>query len=238
MPCENYREALIEAAAGGGVLTGEARAHVKACASCQTAFSQEQKLFAAIDTGLRTTANSVAPASLVPRVRAQLRDQPVPRRFWVPAFAGIGIAAALVVALVLARKPARNGVEANLQAISAARNVLPAVNQPATPAGAPFEALRTARKHTRVGAVKTAPAVAAVGVEEEVLIPAGEKHAVDVLLVRLQQGDLPADALPVEGREKPSKILEVSPVDISPIEIHPLPDVESKSAAPDEKTRR
>lgn len=162
----------------------------------------------------------------------------MPRRFWVPAFAGIGIAAALVVALVLARKPARNGVEANLQAISAARNVLPAVNQPATPAGAPFEALRTARKHTRVGAVKTAPAVAAVGVEEEVLIPAGEKHAVDVLLVRLQQGDLPADALPVEGREKPSKILEVSPVDISPIEIHPLPDVESKSAAPDEKTRR
>src|SRR5277367_1821229 len=74
MPCENYREALTEAAAADAVPSGELRSHLDACASCRTAFTEEQQLFAAIDTGLRASANSDVPATFLPRVRANLEN--------------------------------------------------------------------------------------------------------------------------------------------------------------------
>ena len=80
MPCENYREALTEAAAADAVPSGELRSHLDACASCRVAFTEEQQLFAAIDTGVRASANAEVPASLLPRVRVQLNEQSVPER--------------------------------------------------------------------------------------------------------------------------------------------------------------
>ncbi|MGB2622555.1 MAG: hypothetical protein WA857_14365 [Candidatus Acidiferrum sp.] len=239
MPCENYREALIEAAAVDSAPSRELRSHLDACASCRAAFSEEQQLFAAIDTGLRATANGEVPASLFPRVRAQLIERPASRRSWIPAFAGVGIAAALVVALVLAHRPARNGSVANPQAVPQAQNAPPVRNQPVTSAAVrvPAEIARTARKRARVAAAKTAPARDAEGVEAEVLIPAGQKHAMDVLLARLQKGEMRGDALLAEKPKEPLKTLEVSPLDISPIEIKQLPEVETNSATPEEKTR-
>jgi anti-sigma factor RsiW len=238
MPCENYREALIDAAAAKSEPTRELRSHLDACGSCRAAFAEEQQLFAAIDTGLRVAANAEVPASLLPRVRDQLIERPASSHSWIPAFAGVGIAAALVVALVLARNPARDGAEQNPQAISTAHNVLPTVNQPAIPGGAPLETGHTARKHARVWAVKTAPAGHAASLEAEVLIPAGQKHAIDVLLNRMQEGDLQADVLPADRPEKPLRTLEVSPLEISPIEIKPLPEVSMQTVSPEDKTKR
>ena len=238
MPCENYREALIEAAAADIAVSRELRSHLDACAPCRAAFAEEQQLFAAIDQGLRVTANADVSASLFPRVRAQLSERPVSRRAWTPAFAGIGIAAALVVLFSVARKPARNGVDANPQTISATHNLPSAVNQPGPPTIAPPEIARTSRKHARIGIVKIAPAAVAASTEAEVLIPSGQKQAVDALLTTLQQGGLRTDGLVRESAEKPLETLEVSPLDISPIDIKPLPDVETKSTAPDEKTGR
>lgn len=238
MPCENYREALIDAATAGSAPSRELRSHLDACASCRAAFTEEQQLFAAIDTGLRATSNAEVPASLLPRVRAQLSEQPFSHRSWIPAFAGAGIAAALVFAFVLARKSARVGLEPNPPTVSAVHDVSPVRNQPITSAAAPLEIARTPRKHAGVGTVNTAPAVDAAGVEAEVLIPEGQKAALDVLIARLRKGEVQGDALLAENPEKPLETLEVSPLDITPIEIKPLPDLGMKSTAPDEKTGR
>ncbi len=238
MPCENYREALIDAATAGSAPSRELRSHLDACASCRAAFTEEQQLFAAIDTGLHATANADVPASLLPRVRANLNERPASRRSWIPAFACVGIAAAVVVALVLARMPARNAFKASRQAIAAAHNVPTALGHSTPTPVVPLKTARTARKHVRGGALNATPVGEASGVEAEVLIPAGQKRALDVLLAQLRQGELQTEVLLAERPEEPLKSLEVSPLDISPIEIKPLPDVSTETASPENKTKR
>jgi len=111
MPCEHYQDALIEAAASGTAPQGELRAHLANCTACRTAFAQEQSLFSSIDTGIRATANAEVPASLLPRVRARVADEPVPIRSWrFPSFVFVG-AAAMVVALLVARTAWHTNIE-------------------------------------------------------------------------------------------------------------------------------
>jgi anti-sigma factor RsiW len=103
MPCEHYKDALIEAAATGAGPQGELRAHLAACTSCRAAFEQEQSLFTAIDSGLHATANDEAPPSFLPRVRAGLDEvavAPPPRWLQPLVFASAGVALAFVVFLI------------------------------------------------------------------------------------------------------------------------------------------
>ena len=99
MPCEHYKDALIEAAATGAGPQGELRAHLAACAPCRAAFEQEQSLFTAIDSGLRTSANDEVPPSLLPRVRAALDEVATSRRGWTANWLALGAVAALVVVI-------------------------------------------------------------------------------------------------------------------------------------------
>ncbi len=111
MPCENYKDALTEAAASGAdpanALASNAkiaalRAHFESCASCRTAFAEEQALFISIDAGLHATANAEVPASLLPRVRAALGEAATPRRGWSANWLALGAVAATVVAIFAA----------------------------------------------------------------------------------------------------------------------------------------
>jgi hypothetical protein len=110
MPCEHYQNALIEAAASGVEPQGELRAHLANCATCRTAFSLEQSLFSSMDEGLRAAANPEVPASLLPRVRARLADEPAPIRSWRFRFVVAG-AVAIVVAFLVARTAWHTSVE-------------------------------------------------------------------------------------------------------------------------------
>ena len=103
MPCKHYKDALIEAAAGGAEPQGDLRAHLAGCTDCRAAFEQEQSLFASIDTGLQFTANSEVPASLLPCVRASLDEESLPRRIWVTNWLVLASAAVLAVAFFAAR---------------------------------------------------------------------------------------------------------------------------------------
>jgi hypothetical protein len=103
MPCQHYKEALIESAGSGAEPQGELRVHLDACASCRAVFEQEQTLFASIDAGLHVTANTEVPASLLPRVRARLDEESVPRRSWVTNWIVLAGAAVMVVAFLTAR---------------------------------------------------------------------------------------------------------------------------------------
>jgi hypothetical protein len=99
MPCEHYKDALIEATATGADPQGELRAHLAACDDCRATLEQEQFLFTAIDSGLRTTANAEVPPSLLPRVRAALDEVTTSGRGWTANWLALGAVAALVVVI-------------------------------------------------------------------------------------------------------------------------------------------
>ena len=103
MPCKNYKDALIEAAASGAEPQGDLRAHLIECADCRIAFEQEQSLFASIDAGLHVTANAQVPTSLLPRVRASLDEESAPRRAWATNWLVLASAGIMVVAFLTAR---------------------------------------------------------------------------------------------------------------------------------------
>jgi hypothetical protein len=110
MPCQHYKDALIEAAANGAEPQGELRAHLNVCLDCRAAFEQEQSLFASIDTDLHVTANAEVPASLLPRVRARLDEAAAPRSGWVTNWFALASAAVMVVAFFAARAVWRTNV--------------------------------------------------------------------------------------------------------------------------------
>ena len=110
MPCQPYKDALIDAAASGAEPQGELRAHLADCTDCRTALEQEQSLFASIDACLQVAANSEVPTSLLPRVRARIDEKSAPRRIWLTNWLVLASAAAIIVAFFAARSVWRTNV--------------------------------------------------------------------------------------------------------------------------------
>ena len=109
MPCQHYKDALIEVAASGAAPQGELRAHLDECVSCRAAFDEEQSLFAAIDSGLHAAANEEVPRSLLPRVRASLNEAATAHPSWSSVWFALTVGATAAVALfVIVRIPHNN----------------------------------------------------------------------------------------------------------------------------------
>jgi hypothetical protein len=236
MSCERYREALIDAAAAGLAPSRELRSHLDVCASCRAAFPEEEQLFAAIDTGLRATANAEVPASLFPRVRAKLNERVAPRRSYIPALAALAAAGAIVAAMIFLRSTTRGPAQEEPQISVAVRSVAPSEARALPPAVLRAEASAPVLREKARRPTRISPAARVEDVH--VLIPAGQKRAIDVLLVSLQQGVIKPDVLVAEKPEKPLQELKVSPIEISPIEMKPLDEVSQDSRSENEKTQR
>lgn len=102
MSCERYRDKLVEALASGeSAFGGELAAHLRLCAECGKFHQAQVNLFGAIDSGMRTMVNEEVPASLLPRVRAQVAEAGMPRQSWrvylLPVGAAFGVAILLGV---------------------------------------------------------------------------------------------------------------------------------------------
>lgn len=240
MPCEEYREAVtdaVAAAAGSApLLTDELRAHLEACSACRAFLAEERQLFAAIDSSLRVTANAELPASFLPRVRAGLHEPQARQRAWFPL--GAALASAVLLMMVLfVRRHERHSVEPNSQARAVARVAAPA-EAPLFPAPAAASRTKIAPHATRHQRAHLSLASAAPRDEVRVLVPPGQKEAVDALLIALRTGAVNGDILVADKTEKPSQGGELLPLSISPIEIQPLVPVSETSAPDGEKTRR
>jgi hypothetical protein len=233
MPCENYREALIEAAATGAAPSRELRSHLDACASCSAAFNEELLLFAAMDSGVRATANSEVPASLLPHVRARLNERPATRRFWIPAWAAVAAVAALVFAIVLVRGIQREPAKSIPVGGSVASRVVPDLPKSSAVVAAEKTSPRLENLSPRPKAVRRRPAVE----EAFVLLPADQKETVDSLLAGLRRSTVVVDDLPIEKPAQPFADLKVLPLGVSPIEMKPLEDVSGNSDSENEPTK-
>jgi hypothetical protein len=235
MPCEHYKDALIEAAASGSQPQGDLRAHLDACAPCRAAFEQEQSLFASIDAGLRATANAEMPASLLPRVCAKLNSPSRSRRSWVPAWAVLAVTAALVLAVVSLRGRRHDASGQNPQSSTLAHAVLPA-EIPAAPTGArprTDSGLRM-NKHSLPSRFQPPSSIEQL----PVLLPAGQKMVIDAWLDGLQRGKVKENGLLAQKSDLPLQDLQISPLDVPPIEMKPLADVSGESPSQSGEARR
>lgn len=225
MPCEEYREALTGAAAAEGAaaaLARELRGHLDDCATCHEFFSQEQQLFAAIDAGVRQTANAEVPASLLPRVRMDVATVTHGRSRWIAmlVFASAGVAIAITIFAVV--RSGGNASENQVRQIASApvREGRPVTPDPSeTPRPAAVPAARS-RRH-RPGMNSGAPRSASFG-QLEVLVPSDERDALArFIAARREESDfavLPAAATP----DRVDKPLSVSPLEIADLEVRPL----------------
>jgi hypothetical protein len=230
MPCEEYREALNEAAAGERELSRELRGHLEACRQCEVALEEEQQLFASIDSGVQKIANAEVPASLLPRVRASLEREVAPRRSFWPNFVLAGAAICAVLVLVGVKEWQRTS------------GVRPAVSvaDRAAPEDGPSEKVVA---HSVKPDVRPVPHQSkrsyarAPQPEFTVLLPVGQKQAVDKLLGELRSGTIKATDVIVEKAEAASPDLQVSPLSITPIEVKPLATIVEDAAPSSEKTK-
>ena len=232
MPCDHYKDALIEVAATGAAPQGELRAHLGACASCSAAFDEEQSLFSAIDSGLHASANTDVPSSLLPRVRAQLDEVIVPRFRWLQplVFASAGVVLAFVVFLMARPHHATPEAIAKHDPI-----VVPTPTAPATGTnseGTSLEGTEVAAipvRHFQAARNSTGVHSAASG-NVEVLVPPDEREGMAQLVATLNEHRDVAAAFLAQRPEKKDALVTVDPLKISDIEIKPLEGGETEAS--------
>lgn len=221
MPCEDYREALIEAAAGAGP-SRDLRSHLDACTSCRRAFAEEKQLFAAIDTGLRANANAEVPTSFLPRVRARLEDAPEAERRWTPFLIFAAASATIALTLFIASRP-RQAIDNN----EASQNLsAPSRETPETPVrreatGKPFIVASDGSHHTLQRRIATQGRPGA-STRLEVLVPPDEREALARFIDSQQVRDVVAIALVVPTSSKKDEPMSVEPLEIAELKVLPL----------------
>ena len=239
MPCETYRDALTDAvaAAAGAAPSPQLQSHLESCSACRAFLAEERRLFAAIDSSVRVAANAELPVSFLPRVRAGLNEPQARQHAWFPLGAAPASAALVLIVVFFARAYGRHISAPNSQANVVARLAAPA-EAPLLPAPAVASRTQTAPHSTRHQRSHLTLASAVPRNEVRVLIPPGQKEAVDAWLIALRTGAVKGDILVADKTEKPSQDGELLPLSISPIEIQPLAPVGEASAPEGEKTRR
>ncbi len=239
MPCENYKDALTEAAASGAdpanALRSNAkmaalRAHFESCASCRTAFAEEQALFISIDAGLHATANAEVPASLLPRVRAALGETAAPHRHSMSPliFAAASIAFAFLVFLIARQhRPVSDDQAKQTPPISMPLKPPTGSHGEISPAG--VQSASTSAKHLRAPRKSTLVHSAASS-KPEVLVPPDEREAFARFVAALNARSDFAAAIVAEAPEKKDALVVVEPLQISDIELKPLESKEAESS--------
>ena len=231
MPCEHYKDALIEAAATGTEPQGKLRAHVAECASCRKAFAQEQSLFAAIDDGLYTAANTEVPPSLLPRIRAGLDEVTFAHPRWSSSWFALAGAAVVAVVLFFAVTIRQNNLRIPPNQSAANQHAV----SPTVPSA---ESPLSARPSEKVDSSMPPRALAArnsVGPEEtvnskstpEILVPRDQ----EILLASYAQQWSFGKHAPLVARDADETsvvLLEVVPIQIAELDVKPLAEGNSQ----------
>lgn len=224
MPCEHYKDALIEAAANDGAPSAELREHLAACATCSAAFAEKQSLFAAIDSGLHAAANAEVPTSLLPRVRARL-DEAAARRFrWMQplVFASAGVA--LTIALFLMSKTRHAApqevAEQGAVVVPAPTTHTAKANSENVPSdGSRTAAIRVSLSHASRNSTTQHSAASS---RPDVLVPPEEREAFARFLSRDRALAEQASVTAARAPRPPQESVEILPVEIADLTIMPL----------------
>jgi hypothetical protein len=221
MPCEHYKDALTETVAMGAETTSALRTHLEACPSCRSAFAEERRLFAAIDTGLRSVANGEPSLSFFPRVRGRLDEMQASKHHCTSALIFVAASVALVFAMFLAlrsHQPAPGGQTRQIPATSpreaqrANSFVAPASGNPA----------RTRRKNVSLHVEHSN--------QPEVIVPPDEREAFARFVATLRERGDVAVALVIPSAEETSALASAEQIQIRRLEVKPLEGTESETS--------
>ena len=229
MFCETYIKPLTDAAASGE-LSAAQREHLASCEPCRIAFAEEQSLFGAIDSGLRTAANSEIPATLIPRIRVAFNDEPAPLRrsfsFLVWGLASAAATAGVVLGLIhLSSKPAL--VEPSRPApVAVAQNspkrILPwPPRNPISRTGA-VSPLQHKRPAVLIESRDSRPE------SPEVLVPDEERSAFARYMAQISRSPANISVRAVLAPRGPQESVQISPIEIASLEPRPLDQKEDR----------
>ena len=234
MPCEQYKGALIEAAANDVARSGELREHLAACISCRAAFAEEQSLLAAIDAGLHAAANAEVPTSLLPRVSARL-DEAAARRFrWRQplAFASAGLALAIPLFLMSRTRHAAPQEVAQQGAVfvpAPTTHLAKASSERVPSDGTRIAAIRVSHSHALRNSTNHHSAASS---NPEVLVPPDEREAFARFLSRNYALAEQASVTAAPAPRPPQESVQILPVEIASLTVTPLNQDEGKDQQP------
>ena len=232
MPCQPYKDALVQTAASGAEPAADLRAHLAVCADCRSTFALEQSLFASIDSGLRLTANAEVPASLLPRIRARLDEAPAPARFWSANWLVFASAAALLLAFLTAYSllrthqdnPSPNTAQTTSPSTPAKSSQPSLAPSPAAPDKKSFSSPSNtfvARDSMR------GPRPALAASSPEVIVPHDEELLLSNYAQEWCQRKQPL-LLAEAATETDFPLLQVSPIQITELDVKPLAEGKSQ----------
>lgn len=230
MPCQRYKDALIEAAASGAEPQGDLRAHLGGCADCRSAFEQERSLFASIDAGLHLTANAQVPSSLLPRVRAGLDVEATPQRRWIQPLVFAVASVVLVFAIFLVARPHHSGSDNQAkQTLQIPVRESPPPNTEHQSA-VPGEQIISSNGRNSKSRPHSTLGRAVASSQPEVLVPPDEREALTRFVATLQgRGDVAVASLTpaLQMKDEPASL---EPLQIKELEIKLLAGTESEES--------
>jgi len=213
MACEKYSGRMTEAALGALSAPEEAelRAHAAGCITCRPEFDAMRALVAAVNRGVEAMVAGQPSAQFAARLRARIAEAPAPAAwplFTWPRFAlATFAAAAVLLAVFVARAPRRGGQQVPIEANSAGRIAQPVVSgQVAVP--------EIASVASRRGTARTRSQAAAFSME--VLVPRGQLAAALILSSGVSAGRIDGAQL-ARLAERSAEPLELKTLDIQPL---------------------
>lgn len=227
MPCEHYKDALIDAVASGAAPSGELRAHLSECASCRAAFDEEQSLFAAMESGLYAKANAEVPATLLPHVRARLDQAALPTRSGFSSWYAFTVAAAMVLILLGSRAVWHGSIpEGPSPTVVSSSAPAPSISQ--APPSSVFPRLAAGessspiwRKAHRTGAAGSLPVLRNDNPSAEVIVPKDQERMLSSYAEQWHARKRPP-LVPVNPDDTAVALLEVAPIQIDELDVKPL----------------
>jgi|SRR2546430_765326 len=225
MFCSTYNKSLKHAAASGEVSSAQ-REHLASCEPCRAAFASEQSLFATIESGLRAAANSEVPATLIPRVRVAINNEPVERpsfQKWI--FAGAIATCTLVATITFQLKHREAPVPLKTAVTQAPARPAPQLGilRPSVSAAAPESPRRANKSET----VRPRPTNATALITAEVLVPDEERAAFAKFLAHGKGRAPESSAAVLLVPEAPKELVAIPPVEIASLKVIPLEGGES-----------
>ena len=220
MFCSTYNKSLTDAAASGELSPAQ-REHLASCEPCRAAFASEQSLFATIESGLRAAANSEAPATLIPRVRVAINNEPAQRpsfQKWI--FAGAVVTCALAATIILQLKHREAPVPFKTAVTQTPARPSPQLGilRPSVSAAAPESSRRVNKSET----VRPSPTDADGSITAEVLVPDEERAAFAKFLAGEQIVSSKSSGVVLRVPEAPRDLAPLPPVEIARLEVLPL----------------
>jgi hypothetical protein len=227
MPCQRFRDALTDAAAGAPVGTA-LEAHLAACDGCRSELAQLRDVMATADESLSMLAAAEPSPALRARIREAVGGQvpvglaPWWRFAWPAAAAAVLALAALGAwrSFVERRPPSPVVAEsgrptpaavATASTASVGAQVAPRASSAVEPAG---PARAPSRTPVRRGGV----------LSPEVLVPPGQQEALLQLVALVHGQGMRATALAAAG-EPSADLVEPAPIEIRPLDTTPVETV-------------